>query len=869
MVTTSTSPVDTTADERAQALLEAASLDDKLAMVHGAAVPPGVPANGYCPPNPRLGIPPLLEIGSGAGVTGDRATVLPAPIAQAATWDPDLVGRCGTVIGRETRLHGCNVAIGGNVNIARVPLNGRTFEAYGEDPLLVARLIVPHLKAIQAEGVIATVKHFALNNQESNRGGRWTYPPGSPAVDARVDERTLREIYLPAFEAAVKDAGVGVVMTSYNRANGRYAAQNDVLLNQILKDEWGFTGWTVSDWWSVHDTIDAALGGLDQEMPTGEHFGAPLKRAIEQGTVPATVLDDKVRRIWRTMARIGILDQPEPRASSADQRHHLDVAEDCATASLVLLKNDGALPLERRELRSVAVIGPDADEGALVIAGGGSSHVHPNDTDTVLGALRAQLPGVHVSHVPGTDPPRRGVAMSDRDPVPSSVLRVDGSATAEHGLQAIYYPQPDFGGEPLARRSEPYLAALWRTGRDYFNGDVSSVPPPPLGAASAVWTGMLEVPVSGRYVLELTSVEGSRLWWDDELLIDHGGMHPLASVTVALDLAAGERHAIRVEYAPRSVPLIAQVKLGWDAPDDLVPDGVQEAVEAARASDVVVVVARDLQAEASDQACLSLPNGQDQLIASVAAANPRTVVVLRTGGPVVMPWLDDVPAVLQAWYGGARVGAAIAKILLGDEVPCGKLPITFPRSVHDLPTAPERVRFPGVDGVVEYRERLHVGYRHYDAEGLDVLFPFGHGLSYTSFEHTDLRVGAAQVETGTQVVVESHVRNVGTRSGAEVVQVYLNLPLEAEEPPQRLVGFERVHLRPGEAKRVSIVIGERELSIWDASDHAWRVPAGTFTLAVGGSSRGQPLEATFEMSTEQDSETASIDSSGRTSKEDT
>ncbi|HEY8543534.1 MAG TPA: glycoside hydrolase family 3 C-terminal domain-containing protein [Acidimicrobiales bacterium] len=839
--------------ERAELLLAAATLEDKLAVVHGASFPPGVRADGYVPPNERLGIPALLEMGSGAGVTGgpmfemygEPATALPAPIAQAASWSEDLSWRCGALIGIETRTHGANVAIGGDVNIARVPLNGRTFEAYGEDPFLAARLIVAHLRGIQEQGVVATVKHYALNNQETNRGN-WNYPSGAPAVDARIGERALRQIYLPAFEAAVTEAEVGVVMCAYNRVAGEYCSANRRLLTEILKEEWGFTGWVVSDWWATHDTVAAALAGLDQEMPFGDHFGEALEKAIRSGEVAEEVLDDKARRIWRTMFRLGLFDEQAAPDLVVAGPDHLRISEEAATAGAVLLKNDGTLPLDPAELRTVAVIGADADATAAVVAGGGSSHVLPAVSDTVLSALRDRLPGCEVVHVPATDPVQRSVVLTERDPVPSWVLRTGTDERAERGLRATYYPEPGFAGEPLDVRVDPYVGADWRPGRRLFNGDVSSVKPTPRDAWSITWEGAFRVPATGRYTFELTSVDGSRLLWDGEVLIDNGGVHGPETVTASIELTAGDTHAIRVEYSPEPVKTIERIKLGWDAPPEAYADGLRDAVEAAARADVAIVVARDIQCEGRDQASLHLPNGQDRLIEAVSQANPRTVVVLRTGGPVLMPWIDRVPAVLEAWYGGSCAGAAITRLLTGESVPSGKLPITFPRSQGDLPTRDER-QFPGVDSVVEYAEGLEVGYRHYDAHGIEPLFPFGHGLSYTEFHYEDLAVavddGSAggDGEDGPVLDVAVRLRNVGPREGTEVAQVYLSLPPDAGEPPQRLVGFRRVTLLPGEARTVTVRVRTRDLSIWDEAGSSWRVARGRYEVRVGGSSRDLPL----------------------------
>jgi beta-glucosidase len=679
------------------------TLDEKVQLVHGVQAnfdvgEPGykrdsgsLQGDGYVPAIPRLDLPALQIIGAGAGVTnlGRRAngqsTALPSPLAETATWNPALAFEFGAVIGRETRSQGFNVSIGGAINLAREPRDGRTFEYHGEDPLLAGAILGRELKAIQDQHLVATIKHFAVNDQETGRS----------EANSIIDRRSLHESDLLAFEIALHESNAGVVMCSYNRVNGDYSCENDYLLNQVLKRSWGFNGWVMSDWDGTHSTVKAATAGLDQEMNTGVYLSDGLRQAVEKGEVPLKRLDDMVHRILRTEFACGIVDHPpviKPIDFPADRK----IAQQVEEQAIVLLENSGVLPLKASDLREVAVIGSYAESG--VLSGEGSAQVSP----------------------------------------------VGGNA-----VPVATYPT----GGPLA------------------------------------------VPV-------------------------YDPSSPL--------------QAIR-EKTPNTLV-------------DYEPGGdIQTASHLAAISDVAIVFAHQRAAEGRDLPNLSLPDRQDELIREVAKANPHTIVVLETGGPVLMPWLDKVAAVVEAWYPGSGGGEAIARVLFGNVNPSGKLPVTFPRSENDLPRPaiphPPMVGGSALTGPaglfdVEYTEGNEVGYKWFDAENKPVLFPFGFGLSYTTFSYSDL---TAKAGSGGEVTVNFKIRNRGRLSGAEVAEVYASLPKNAHEPPLRLVGWSRAELGPGETKDLRVTIKPKYLSVFDVQSESWKLLPGIYVLHIGGSSRDLPL----------------------------
>jgi beta-glucosidase len=646
------------------------TLDQKIQEVHGLQ-----DTNDYrvIPGIPTLGIP-LLNITNGPagacnGGPGHQgpATALPAPIALAATWDVALANQYGVIIGSEAKALANRFVEGPDINIARVPQNGRTFEAFGEDPYLVGQIAVADINGIQSQGVIAESKHYAGNNQETNRA----------TTNDIIDERTLREIYLPAFEATVKQAHVGAVMCAYNQINGSYMCENSLLLNQILKQEWGFTGFVTSDFGATHSTVASANAGLDVEMPSGVYFGSALQAAVQSGQVSTATIDDMLIRRFSTMMRFGVFQNP-PGLSPIPSVQHGFTARQIAEAGMVLLQNNGGiLPLNASQLHTIAVVGPYA--GAAMTGGGGSSHVTPFYTVT-----------------------------------------------------------------PVA------------------------------GIQNRVGSG------------------------------------------------------VTVNYADGS--------------------NIAAAVALAQAADVAIVMVGDSETEGTDD-FISLSGTQDQLVQQIAAANPRTVVVLKSGTSILMPWASSAPAILEAWYPGEEDGNAVAAVLFGDVNPSGKLPLTFPVNLSDLPTN-TTAQYPGVNGNASYSEGVFVGFRYFDQSNITPLFPFGFGLSYTTFSFQNLAISPNNFtfanNPGQTVTVTFSVTNTGAVPGAEVAELYIGIPSTVvPQPPKSLRGFQKVMLQPAQTAQAQLVLDKRAFSYWDVATHAWLVVPGTYQIMVGSSSRDIPLQGTI------------------------
>jgi beta-glucosidase len=797
-------------DERATLLVAQMTFDEKMQEMHTVSTST---LSREVLPIDRLCIPALLMNNGPAGVGSGGpvqfpATALPAPIGQAATFDPAAARQYGSVEGSDTRAHGRNLMEGPNVNIARVPVNGRTFEAFGEDPYLAGQIAAGNVEGIQSHGVIANVKHFAANNQETDRD----------SVNELIDPRTLQEIELPAFETAVQQGHAGSVMCAKNLVNGVHACENGYLLNDNLKGAWGFDGFVISDFSSCHSTVGCADNGLDIELPSATYYGDALARAVAAGQVSMATVDDHVHRILATMFRFGLFDRTE-QTSPIDAPAEGATARKIAEEATVLLKNDGGvLPLQADRLRSVALIGPGA--GTAVTGGQGSPDVAPLYTVSPLDAISKRV-GSHttVRYTAGMPP----VNLGPQPAVPSYALQPAGSAPGVQGLTASYYPNTTESGTPVLTRTEPWIDV-----------DYHLVPPVaglPANSWSVRWTGSLVAPVTGDYTLNLTSRGAATLALDGSTLIKGGGNFPSGTTSAKVHLDAGVPRPVQVDYAGGGT-----VELGWTAPAGAENPAIDQAVAAARSSAVAVVFAGDMEAEGIDRSTLSLPGYQDELISAVAAANPHTVVVLNTGAPVVMPWLNQVAGVLEAWYPGEEDGNAIAATLFGDADPAGRLPITFPKSLADTP-ANTPAQYPGVNGVATYSEGVFVGYRHYDAAGIAPLFPFGYGLSYTNFRLDRLRA------SGGTVTVD--VTNTGRRPGSQVVQLYADIPGTAAvpEPPHQLAAFAKVTLRPHQTQRVVLHVGTRSFAHWDTAANAFSTPDGVYGISVGTSSADLPLTA--------------------------
>lgn len=805
-------PEDT--ETRIESLLSQLTLDEKLLLCAGADA-------WHTHAIPRVGIPAVKVTdgpnGARGGTFGENTSAcFPCGTAMGATWDPDLVREAAAAIGQEARSKQATVQLAPTVNIHRHPLAGRNFECYSEDPFLSARMAVAFVQGVQSQGVAATVKHFVCNDSEFER----------MTISSEVRDRALREIYLPPFEAAVKEANAWAIMTSYNRINGTYAAENERTLS-ILKDEWGFDGLVMSDWWGTKSTVASANAGLDLEMPgPGYHFGSRLGTAVDAGDVSEATIDEKFRRLLRLAIRTGVFDQPTGMDEvSEDRPEHRALIRRAAAEAMVLLTNENdLLPLQPPEGSLIAVIGPNGDE--LCIQGGGSSRVEPHHERPFLDALREALgPGVNVEF-------EAGVRIHRRTPTLSRHLETSDGTT---GVEVEYFDNPDFEGEPVLRRTARRMEFRWLG---------ATRPRGVTGQFTLRARTRFTAPATGAYRFTLTSSGLSRLLIDGELVLDNWtqqtpgrSFYGQGSEEIGIDvgLDAGESREIVLEYQAPARATIPGVMVGCQIPEP--HNGIERAVHLAQRADAVVLVAglnADWETEGSDRVSLSLPGDQDELIAAVTAANPNTVVVINAGSPVAMPWLEAAGAVLQTWYPGQEGADALADVLTGKAEPGGRLPTTFAHRVEDHPS---HLTYPGEAGEVHYGEDVFVGYRAFDRTGIEPLFPFGHGLSYTTFAYENVRLDREEVRDGDSVTVRLDVVNTGDRSGSDVVQVYLSdLESSLLRPAKELKGFAKVRLGAGERREVAITLEPRAFQAWDPRVERWVAEPGEFAISVGWSS---------------------------------
>ena len=698
-------------------LVGALTLEEKVSMLAGA--------NFWAtPPVARLGIPPLKVSDGPNGARGSgglmgggiTSACFPAGISLASTWNTVLVERIGGALAEEVRSKNARVLLAPTVNIHRTPLNGRNFECYSEDPYLTTRLAVAYVNGLQRAGVGATIKHFVCNDSEYQRN----------SISSDVDERTLREIYLPPFEAAVKEAGVWAVMSSYNRVNGTYASESRALLCDILKDEWGFDGVVMSDWGGTYSTADALNHGLDLEMPgPPSKRGAKLLKAVADGQVAVAALDNAVARILRLMARTGAHANDDTLPEQAlNNPAHRALIRAAGAEGVVLLKNNGVLPLNADRLNTVAMVGPNAGKAQMM--GGGSAFVNAHYTVTPVEGFAAHA-GERVELAV-----EEGCANYKMLPL-LSMNTLTRATDGGHGFDVEYFDSPELSGTPVRQEHSDLAEKLWMT--DF------AMPGQPGRVFSTRNSAVFTPQESGMHTFSLTSVGKSRLFVNERLVVDNwDNQSPgesyfgfgSAEVRAQLALTAGVPYTLQIDYARLPATPLPALRMGHVPPPN--PAAMDRAVALASGADVAVVYIGtngEWETEGYDRAGLALPGEQDLLVERVAAANPRTVVVVQTGGPVQMPWLDKVAAVVQGWFPGQECGNAITDVLFGVVNPSGKLPETFPMRVEDNPGF---INYPGENGHVRYGEGIYVGYRYYEKKFLAPLFPFGFGMSYTSYE---------------------------------------------------------------------------------------------------------------------------------------
>lgn len=798
-------------EEKVQKLLSQLTLDEKILLLAGTGFD--------TVPIERLGIPALKMTDGPAGIRNAPATSFPSGSALAASFDPKIVYAVGQAIAQEAKAKGKNVLLAPCVNIQRVPLWGRNFECFGEDPFLSGQMAVAYIKGVQAESVIASVKHFAANNQEQDR----------MTIDVRADERTLNEIYFPAFKAAVEQGNVWSVMASYNKLNGFYAAENNFLLTQVLKRRWGFRGLVMSDWGAVHSTVPTIQNGLDLEMPTGTFLNpSEIKKALKSKAIFETQINEMVRATLRTIIVAGLMNAKPADKGSIDTPEHRKIALEAARASIVLLQNkNNVLPLNADKIRSIAVIGPNADVAR--IGGGGSAQVVPFYSISPLeGIKRAVGNKIKIDFAPGI------VSLADTTPIPTENLRTpDGKA---NGLLGEYFANMNFAGAPAFKRVDAKLDFHWGT-----NAPAANFPD---DLFSNRWTGQLIASESGRYSISLSSNDGGRLYLDDKLIVEVWGDHATLSGATIIELKANEPHRLRIDHYENRGN--ADLVLGWRRLADNI---VQTAVETAAKADVALIFAGlsdAVEVEARDRTSLDLPKEQTELIEAVARVNPKTIVIMTAGAPVLMnEWIEKVPAVVQAFYYGQEGGNAIADVLFGKISPSGKLPATFLRQWEDSPAFGH---YPGDGQTVDYSEGIFVGYRWFDTKNIEPLFPFGHGLSYTKFEYSGIKLIPAKSAKAPLLTVQFALQNVGKFDGGEAAQVYVrDVQSSLPRPIKELKGFQKVFLKAGEKKIVSIALEQNAFAFYDPDKQGWLAEKGDFKILVGSSSRDIRLKSDFRL----------------------
>ncbi|MCP4362967.1 MAG: beta-glucosidase [Chloroflexi bacterium] len=802
-------------------------LIDQMTLVEKASMLAGV-GMWHTVPVERLGIPAikLTDGPNGArgvdDIIGPTSICFPVGVAMGATWNLDLIKRVGAALAGEAKAKSAHVLLAPTVNIQRTPIAGRNFECFAEDPFLSGMMAAAYIIGLQNEGVSACIKHFVTNDQEFERF----------SISSEVAERPLHEIYLEPFRIVIQQANPWSIMSAYNRINGVHASENDVLLRDILKEKWAYDGAVISDWYGTYSS-GVSAGGLDLEMPGPGRFMAAdiVVAAVESGELDEAMVDDKVRRLLRLIDRVGAFDNPgfKPETSN-DNPADRALARQVAAEAIVLLKNENQiLPLDLEQVKTIAVIGENAKWAQIM--GGGSSAVNPHYAISPLEGIQNRVgTQATVSYEIGT-PIHRRPPLLDM----GWVTAVDGQT---NGLTLEYFDNLELAG--VATKT----AVIRKTFLSWFGTINPYVDPTNF---SLRLSGILTVPDSRSYDLQLAGVGRSRLLLDGVVQIDNWRDNPSNSElsgSVTLELSAGQPYQLVVEYSTNPTAPWRMVRLG--CPLTVAEDPIQAAVDLAAQSDVAIVVAgltHEWESEGFDRPDMALVGQQNELIARVAAVNPNTVVILNVGSPVIMPWLADVPAALQSWYLGQESGNALADVLFGDVNPSGKLPITLPQRLEDNPAF---INYPGENDRVLYGEGIFVGYRYYDKKGIVPLFPFGHGLSYTTFAYNNLQLNGDSFGPGDQILVSVDVTNTGARIGQEVVQLYVcDEQARMALPFQELKAFAKVRLEPGETKTVTLELDHQRLAFYDTAVHDWVTESGQFELKVGRSSRDIRLQGRF------------------------
>lgn len=799
-------------NDRVQDLLKRLTLKEKIDLLGGTGF--------TTKPIKRLGIPELKMNDGPLGTRWGKSTAFPAGIAMASSWDTALVNKVGSALGREEKAKGRDVILGPCVNIARIPMGGRNFESFGEDPFLDSRMAVSYIEGVQSEDVAATVKHFAANNQEYQR----------MFVNVKVGKRALNEIYLPAFKAAVEEAHVLAIMAAYNKVNGTYCSENNYLLKKKLREDWGFRGLAMSDWGAVHSSIETAQHALDLEMPTGYYMNdSTLYEAVKKGTIKVETINTKVKDILTVIFKLGLFDHPrKEQPGLLNSKENKEVAYRTALEGIVLLKNNNSiLPLNPDKIKSIAVIGPNA--AVARTGGGGSSHVTPIYSVSPLTALKKKLKGkVKINFAQGV------VFNVEAYPVSNeNLLLPDGKG---YGLKGEYFANQNLKGKPVLIRNDKNINFNWHSG--------SPAKGIPSDHFSVRWTGYLQVSKTGSYTLGTTSDDGVRLFLNGKELINDWSIHAPLSHFNKVELKAGEKNKITLEYFDNTGG--ASVKLGWTNKGE---NTIKQAAAVASKSDAAILFVGtndDIEGEGHDRSNIQLTNDQDKLISQVAKANKHVIVVITSGSPVLMnSWINNVDGVMETWFGGDEIGNAVADVLLGNYNPSGKLPITFPKRWEDCSAFKT---YKVKDSVSDYSDGIFVGYRYFDENKIEPLFPFGYGISYTTYKYSNIKITNTGKNDRPEYKITCSIKNTGRMKGSEIAQLYVAaINPKISMPPKQLKGFSRVTLNPGEQKTVEFTLNINAFEYFNSDGKGWTVAPGEYQILIGSSSRNIKLHGNINI----------------------
>ena len=791
------------------------SLEQKVSLLSGFD-------NWHTPDIKKYGIPKIKMSDGPNGVRGDSSTkqssaCFPSPILLGATWNEKLIKKIGSATGEEALFKDVDVLLAPTINLHRHPLGGRHFECYSEDPILTSKIACAYVSGVQSKGVAACLKHFAGNDTEYERH----------LVSSNIDEKTLRELYLYPFEMGIKKAKAKVVMSAYNKVNNIYCSSHDELINKILKKEWKFDGYVVSDWGAALETVENANGGLDLEMPgPAKTWGKNLVDAVKAGLVEEKKIDEKVKRILTVAKFTDRFNRKRISERSIDKKSHRKLIKKTAIEGMVLLKNEDVLPLDRNKISNIALIGPNVKDSQII--GGGSAGLNPHyeihPLEGVSNFLKDEKVKIHYAKGCHVD---KYLPAFEKD-----ICYVQGKK--EKGFEVEFFRGKNFDGEPIERKvlNGNRFWALQGFAREFL--DEKERP-----ELSVKFSTTYKPSISGEFEFEVFSIGLSRIKINGKELVDNWSSQKKGEAFFGfacapkrnkIKLTKGKEYLVEVEYEFEG--RFPAIQFGCRPPDP--KNLLEEAVKIAKQSDAVVLVVgtnSDWETEGNDRKNLGLPSDQDVLIKKVLAANKNSVLVLNTGSPVSMPWIKSCPAILQTWFPGQEFGNALSEILFGKESPSGKLPTTYPKKLSDTPAYS---CYPGKNLQMDYKEKLLVGYKWYEKKKIEPLFPFGHGLSYSKFELKKVSL----LKKKHEIKIKVKLKNIGNFSTFETVQCYLERKaVKADTPKKKLVDFKKLKVTKDKSKKLTLKVSKRDLSEWDVKKSKWEIARGDYVIHVGTSVR--------------------------------